>query len=80
MLMQFLCAHHRQEPVLFDASVRENISFGREGASEDEIIAAAKVANADEFISKFEGGYDYSVGSRGKKVSSSVQCHRFMFR
>jgi len=58
-----------QEPVLFDASVRENIAFGKDGASEEEIIAAAKTANAHDFISKFEGGYDYNVGSRGKKVS-----------
>ena len=64
--------YHRQEPVLFDASVKENIAFGKDDASDDEIIAAAKVANADEFISKFEGGYDYNVGTRGKKVSSSV--------
>jgi len=58
-----------QEPVLFDASVRENIAFGKDGASEEEIISAAKTANAHEFISKFEGGYDYNVGGRGKKVS-----------
>ena len=71
--MQFLCTfYHRQEPVLFDASVKENISFAKDGASEDEIIAAAKVANAHEFISKFEGGYDYNVGTRGKKVSVQV--------
>ena len=58
-----------QEPVLFDTSVRENIAFGKDGASEEEIISAAKAANAHEFISNFEGGYDYNVGSRGKKVS-----------
>jgi ATP-binding cassette subfamily B (MDR/TAP) protein 1 len=58
-----------QEPVLFDASVRENIAFGKDGASEEEIMSAAKTANAHEFISNFDGGYDYNVGSRGKKVS-----------
>ena len=58
-----------QEPVLFDASVGENIAFGKDGASEEEIISAAKTANAHDFISKFEGGYDYNIGSRGKKVS-----------
>jgi len=58
-----------QEPVLFDASVRENIAFGKDGASEEEIVSAAMTANAHDFISKFDGGYDYSVGSRGKKVS-----------
>ena len=58
-----------QEPVLFDASVRENIAFGKDDASEEEIVSAAKTANAHDFISKFDGGYDYNVGSRGKKVS-----------
>jgi len=58
-----------QEPVLFDASVRENIAFGKDGATEEEIISAATTANAHNFICKFEGGYDYNVGSRGKKVS-----------
>merc|ERR1719222_1785698 len=58
-----------QEPVLFDASVGENIAFGKNDASEEEIVSAAKTANAHDFISKFDGGYDYNVGSRGKKVS-----------
>mmetsp|Transcript_32667 Transcript_32667/g.69602 ORF Transcript_32667/g.69602 Transcript_32667/m.69602 type:complete len:230 (-) Transcript_32667:404-1093(-) len=58
-----------QEPVLFDASVRENISLGKDGASDEEIISAAKIAHAHDFISKFSGGYDYNVGIRGKKVS-----------
>ena len=58
-----------QEPVLFDASIRENIVFGKDDATEEEIVAAAKVANAHEFISKLDGGYDYNVGTRGKKVS-----------
>ena len=50
-----------QEPVLFDASVRENIAFGKDGASEEEIISAAKTANAHDFISKFHNGYDYNA-------------------
>eukprot|EP01083_Nonionella_stella_P293756 998988_1 len=58
-----------QEPVLFDASVGENIAFGKDGASEEQIISAAKTANAHDFICKFEGGYDYNVGTRGKRVS-----------
>jgi len=58
-----------QEPVLFDASVRENILFGRPDASEEEVIAAAKAAHAHDFISAFKGGYDYVVGTRGKRVS-----------
>lgn len=58
-----------QEPVLFDASVKENILFAKDGASQEEVISAARTANAHEFISNFEGGYDYNVGSRGKKLS-----------
>jgi len=58
-----------QEPELFDASVSDNIAFGKDGATEEEIVAAAKAANAHNFISSFQGGYDYVVGTRGKKVS-----------
>jgi ATP-binding cassette subfamily B (MDR/TAP) protein 1 len=58
-----------QEPVLFNASVAENIEFGRPGATRAEIIAAAKVAHAHDFITGLDGGYDYVVGDRGKKVS-----------
>ena len=54
---------------MFDASVGENIALGKDGASKEEIIAAAKIANAHDFITNFEGGYDYNVGTRGKKVS-----------
>lgn len=58
-----------QEPVLFDTTVAENIKFGRLGATQEEVIAAAKAAHAHDFICKFAGGYDYNVGTRGKKVS-----------
>jgi ATP-binding cassette subfamily B (MDR/TAP) protein 1 len=58
-----------QEPVLFDASVKENIAFGRQGATDEEIVEAAKIANAHGFITKLDGGYKYNVGVRGKKVS-----------
>ena len=58
-----------QEPVLFDASDRDTIALGKDDATEEEIIAAAKIANAHGFISKFDGGYDYNVETRGKKVS-----------
>eukprot|EP00804_Cyclotella_cryptica_P002916 CCRYP_013285-RC/>CCRYP_013285-RC protein AED:0.10 eAED:0.10 QI:3315/1/1/1/0.9/0.72/11/142/467 len=58
-----------QEPVLFDSSVGENIAFGKDGATDEEIIAAAKIANAHDFICKLDGGYDFNVGTRGKKVS-----------
>lgn len=58
-----------QEPVLFDATVGENIAFGKDGASKEDIVSAAKTAHAHDFISKFSGAYDYNVGTRGKKVS-----------
>ena len=58
-----------QEPELFDASVAENIAFGRPGASFSEIEAAAKAAYAHDFVSKLPGGYDFVVGTRGMKVS-----------
>jgi len=58
-----------QEPVLFDTTVAENIAFGKDGATREEIISAAKTAHAHDFISTFKDGYDYHVGTRGKKVS-----------
>lgn len=51
-----------QETMLFNASVRENILYGRLDATEDEIVAAAKAANAHEFIMRLPGGYDALVG------------------
>lgn len=58
-----------QEPALFSGSIRENISYARPTATDVEIIAAAKAANADEFISKFKKGYDTEIGERGLKLS-----------
>lgn len=58
-----------QEPILFNDTVAANISFGMEGVTREEIVAAAKVANADEFISTMEGGYDANIGDRGAKLS-----------
>ncbi|MBE3578044.1 MAG: ABC transporter ATP-binding protein [Limnochordales bacterium] len=58
-----------QETVLFGVSVRENIACGRPGAGEDEIIAAAKLANADEFIRRLPQGYDTILGERGVQLS-----------
>ena len=59
----------QQDVYLFSGSVRENIEYGRPGASEDEIIAAAKMAGADEFINTLPDGYDTYVGERGVKLS-----------
>ena len=58
-----------QEPVLFSTSIAENIAYARPGASHDEIIAAAKAANAHEFIARLPRGYDTQVGERGMQLS-----------
>jgi ABC-type multidrug transport system fused ATPase/permease subunit len=58
-----------QETVLFRGTIRENIAYGRPGASDEEVVAAAKVANADEFISRMPHGYDSEVGERGDTLS-----------
>ena len=58
-----------QDVFLFHGSVRENIVFGRLGADEDEMIEAAKVANAHQFIKKLPEGYDTLIGERGIKLS-----------
>jgi subfamily B ATP-binding cassette protein MsbA len=58
-----------QETVLFRGTVAENIAYGKGSATSDEIIAAAKLANADEFISKMPQGYDTMVGDRGDTLS-----------
>jgi ATP-binding cassette, subfamily B, multidrug efflux pump len=58
-----------QETVLFAASIRENIAFGRPDASEDEIVAAAQAAQAHDFILSFPDGYDTRVGEKGVTLS-----------
>jgi subfamily B ATP-binding cassette protein MsbA len=58
-----------QDTFLFRASVRDNIAFGRPDASEAEIVAAAKAAQAHDFIMSFPDGYDTQVGEHGLKLS-----------
>ncbi|XP_059585271.1 mitochondrial potassium channel ATP-binding subunit isoform X2 [Alligator mississippiensis] len=58
-----------QEPVLFGTTVMENIRFGKPGASDAEVYAAARRANADGFIRSFPEGYDTIVGERGVTLS-----------
>lgn len=58
-----------QEPVLFSTSIAENIAYGRPGASFQDIVAAAKVANAHDFIVDLPNGYDTLVGERGMRLS-----------
>ncbi len=58
-----------QTSLLFSDSIRENIAYGRPDATEDEILAAARAAQAHEFIMTFEKGYDTMVGERGVTLS-----------
>lgn len=58
-----------QESVLFSTSIAENIAYARPGAGESEIIAAAKAANAHDFIVRLPDGYDTLVGERGMRLS-----------
>lgn len=58
-----------QEPILFNDTVSANISLGNENASADDIVKAATIANAHEFISKKDNGYNTLVGDRGSKIS-----------
>jgi ATP-binding cassette subfamily B protein len=58
-----------QEPVLFSTTLGENIAYGRPGASEGEIIEAAKAANVHDFIVGLPEGYDTPVGERGMRLS-----------
>jgi ABC-type multidrug transport system fused ATPase/permease subunit len=58
-----------QETVLFRGTVRDNIAYGRAGATDEEIVEAAKLANADEFISRMPNGYQSFVGDRGDTLS-----------
>ena len=58
-----------QEPYLYDVSVAENIRYGRPGASQEDIINAAKLANAHDFIMELKDGYETRVGERGNRLS-----------
>lgn len=58
-----------QEPILFNDTIRNNITFGQENVSDEEVIRAAKIANADQFIVQMEEGYETNIGDRGSKLS-----------
>ncbi|HKV47910.1 MAG TPA: ABC transporter ATP-binding protein [Candidatus Acidoferrales bacterium] len=58
-----------QETFLFDGTIRENVAFGRPNATEEEILAACRIARVDEFAENFELKYDTVVGERGVKLS-----------
>lgn len=58
-----------QEPALFSGSIRENIAYANPNVTDEQVIAAAKAANAHSFITKFDKGYDAEIGERGLKLS-----------
>ncbi len=58
-----------QEPALFSGTIRENICYANNKATNDQVVSAAKAANAHEFIEKLENGYDTQIGERGLKLS-----------
>jgi ATP-binding cassette subfamily B protein len=62
-------AYVPQEPIMFHRSLRENILYGRQDASEEDVLKAAQDAHADEFIAELPNGYDTLVGERGIKLS-----------
>jgi ATP-binding cassette subfamily B protein/subfamily B ATP-binding cassette protein MsbA len=68
-----LLAIVQQDVFLFDGSVRDNIAYGRHHATLDEIVDAARRANAHEFIAKLPDGYETFVGERGVKLSGGQQ-------
>jgi len=59
----------QQDVYLFSGTVKENILYGKPDATDEEIIRAAKLANAHDFIMELENGYDTFVGERGVKLS-----------
>ena len=64
-----LMGNVNQEPILFNDTIFNNIAFGIDNATEEQVIEAAKIANAHEFIIKKEEGYDTVIGDRGIKLS-----------
>jgi subfamily B ATP-binding cassette protein MsbA len=64
-----LCAVVTQEPFLFDATIEENIRYGRPAATRAEIVEAARAANAHDFIEKLPAGYETRVGELGSQLS-----------
>ena len=67
--LRSLIGNVNQEPILFNDTIFNNIAFGVEGATREEVIAAAKIANAHDFIMEKPDGYDENIGDRGAKLS-----------
>ena len=64
-----LIGNVNQEAILFNDTIRNNIAFGKENATQEEIEQAARIANAHDFIMEMEEGYDTMVGDRGCRLS-----------
>ena len=62
-----------QDSILFGATIHENIAYGKPDAGHDQIVSAARAANADEFIRELENGYDSVIGERGATLSGGQQ-------
>ena len=67
--LRSLMGNVNQDPILFNDTIFNNIAFGVENATREEVIAAAKIANAHDFIMEKEEGYDTNIGDRGVKLS-----------
>lgn len=67
--LRSLIGNVNQDPILFNDTIFNNIAFGVEGATLEQVIAAAKIANAHDFIMEKEEGYDTNIGDRGVKLS-----------
>ena len=58
-----------QEPILFATTIKQNIMYGKQNATMEEVIEAARQANANDFINEFDDGYETNVGEKGVKLS-----------
>ncbi|MBQ1912400.1 MAG: ABC transporter ATP-binding protein [Bacteroidales bacterium] len=67
--LRALMGNVNQDPILFNDTIFNNIAFGVEGATREQVEAAARIANAHEFILEKEQGYDTNIGDRGTKLS-----------
>jgi ATP-binding cassette, subfamily B, bacterial MsbA len=67
--LRHLIGNVNQEPILFNESIYNNIAFGMENATMEQVIKAAKIANAHDFILSTEKGYETKIGDRGDKLS-----------
>jgi ATP-binding cassette, subfamily B, bacterial MsbA len=67
--LRSLMGNVNQDPILFNDTIFNNIAFGVEGATMEQVVAAAKIANAHDFIMEKEDGYNTNIGDRGCKLS-----------